>query len=58
MIVYLSDQTGVGLMTVVAVAAATAVHPFLQFLEQLLSLLHPLGLVLVWRVGDAVSIHL
>ena len=36
MTVSLSGQPCVGLITVVAVAAAIAVHPFLQFLEQLL----------------------
>ena len=36
MIVYLSNQPCVELTTVVAVVAAVAVHPFLQFLEQLL----------------------
>ena len=57
-IVYLSDQPCVELTTVDTVVAAIAVHPFLQFLVQLLSLLSSLKLDLVPRVGDAVSVHL
>ena len=45
------------LMTVTTIAAI-AEHPFLQFLEQVLFLLHQSILVLVWQVSNAVRVHL